>query len=226
MRVKNDKLAALGFAGPPARLRGFGNFGGIIPYTVPGLPAGALEMGLGGLAGYLIGNQRDKGLVGLLFGVAAGALLAQVQPAVAGQTPTQLTGQGALVPAQPGLTAAGATPDKNPDAFDWDEASGIVQKVLTDKQLIGAGKEIYGIIAQAWGSKTRVPATANTAAQNSGYLPWSGEPFYSDPASQPGGYVLLDNSTLQNPPQTSEDFYTPVNVATDPGGDTDGLPGW
>ncbi|MBU1767911.1 MAG: hypothetical protein KJ648_07405 [Candidatus Omnitrophica bacterium] len=217
MRVKNSKIAALGFAGPPARLRGFN---GIIPYTVPGLPNGALEMGLGALVGYLIGNQKGQGLVGALFGVAAGSVLGQMQPAIAGVTPTQLTGSGTLVPAQPGATVANATPDKNPAGFDWDNAAGVVSKVLTDKQLFATGKEIYGIIAQAWGSKTRVPATADTAAQNSGYLPWGGEPFYSDPASQPGGYVLLDNSTLQNPPvaydysEGGNDFYPDNFVET------------
>jgi hypothetical protein len=201
---------------PKTSLRGFGNFGGIIPYTVPGLPNGALEMGIGGLIGYLIGSRSNKGLIGALFGVAAGSVLGQMQPAVAGVTPTQLTGSGALVPATPGASAAGAAPDKANSGFDWKSAATVVGSVLTDKQLWATSKEIYGIIKQAWGADTKVPA--EFLKDTSGYPAWSpdGSAAWTDGhiSAGAGDWNVLDQSTLTSPPSVSDAEWsgTPSDV--------------
>lgn len=129
-------------------------FNGIIPYEIPGMPSGVLEMGIGALLGYMVGNTQGRGAVGALFGLAAGAVLGQVQPtgtAVAG------TGQKVDVPKAPGATVPGATPDKAPGSFDWDSAIGIVNNLLFSKDAIATGKSVYSSIKEIWSSKTAKP---------------------------------------------------------------------
>lgn len=129
-------------------------FNGIIPYEIPGMPSGVLEMGIGALLGYMVGNTQGRGAMGALFGLAAGAVLGQVQPT---GTAAAGSGQKVDVPKAPGATVPGATPDKAPGSFDWDSAIGIVNNLLLSKDSVATGKSVYSSIKEIWGSKTAKP---------------------------------------------------------------------
>lgn len=174
-----------------SQVRGFGNFNGIIPYEIPGMPSGVLEMGLGALLGYVVGNTQGRGAVGALFGLAAGAVLGQVQPTGRSGTGTSAGAKGYAVTKQPGTTPSGATPDKAGSGFDWNAAGGIVQNLLLNSQRISDVKNIMDLVSKSWGSSTAKTASTPPAGfqpvQDSG-----GENAFRPEA----GFVLVENTDI------------------------------
>jgi len=206
MRVRTNRLEAFGFKTRPEPRR-LGSFNGIIPYTVSGLPSGSLEIGLGALVGYLLGSQRGQGTVGALLGVAAGAVLGQVKTTAGSSATGAATGaQGYAVTKQPGVSAPGSAPDKAGSGFDWAGAAGIVNGLLSNKQLAAGVQQIATIVSSAWGSKTAQTVESAGVADSSGYLPWANENFYTDPCAN-GGCVLVDNKTLESNASPAEGWY-------------------
>lgn len=203
MRIPNKSLNRFGFRQPQVR-----GFNGIIPYEIPGMPSGVLEMGLGALLGYMVGNTQGRGAVGALFGLAAGAVLGQVQPK--GGSPATGEAKGYIVTKQPGTTPAGATPDKAGSGFDWNAAGSIVQNLLLDSKRISDVKNIMDLVSKSWGSSTAKDAGYSTGPMAAeGYLPWKDEGFYTDPCAN--GCVLVESSDLQAASIPDETYTGPMS---------------
>lgn len=186
-------------------------FNGIIPYEIPGMPSGVLEMGIGALLGYVVGNTQGRGAVGALFGLAAGAVLGQVQPTGSSGTGTSAGAKGYAVTKQPGTTPAGATPDKAGSGFDWNAAGTLVQGLLLDSKRISDVKNIMDLVSKSWGSTTAKEGGYSTGPMAAeGYLPWSGDDFYTDPCAS-GGCVLVDSTDLQAASVPDETYTGPMS---------------